>query len=258
MNNFSDIEIIISALIALLVITLIFMFIYIKNKIFSVSSRINKSHNILDKKINTIYDTEKENLLKQFNEEINSKKDSFDKHVKESFQKVGDDIIFEFCVDKELGKSEFISLKTAVENQKDKYSGLLNMVLSKHALENVEFRKLLDDFRELNETYDSYTQEINTKITEINEVIDINSNNSQRGQELAKDFENRITTLEDLTFNEVIDDGIDDEYSFVGSIESETSSGGIGDAEMQDIKSNLQLPPKPKKDNSIASRYRNM
>ena len=260
MNNFSDIEIIglsISALITVLIVTLVFMFIYIKKKISTVNSKINKSHNLLDKKIDSTYDTEKENLLKKLNEEINSQKDSFNEHIKESFQKVGDDVIFEFCVDKELGKSEFISLKTAVENQKDKYSGLLNMVLSKHALENVEFRELLDNFKKLNETYDSYTQEIDKKITEINSVIDINANNSQKGQDIAIDFENRIKILEELAFNEVLDDSGSDEYSFIGELD-EDSSDGFSGAEMNDIKSNLQLPSKPKKDKSISDRYRNI
>ena len=217
---------------------------------------LKKYNQNLKSTINSSLTSQKEKLLKELNTQIKNEKKLFVDNIKTSIDNFANNKTFEFVIDEQLHKSEFLNLKDVIFQKKDKYAYYFSMLMHKESKDNKELKELVNDFKKLNEEYKSSLEKVNMKIKSINEVIDINSNNSKRGKEIAKNFEERITTLEDLTFNAVVDDSSDD-YSFIGELD-EDSSGGYGGAEMQDIKSTLQIPPKPKKDNSIASRYRNM
>lgn len=218
---------------------------------------LKKYNQNLKSTINSSLTSQKEKLLKELNTQIKNEKKLFVDNIKTSIDNFANNKTFEFVIDEQLHKSEFLNLKDIISEKKDKYAYYFSMLMMKDSNENKELRGLVDKFKKLNETYESNLNEVNEKIKSINEVIDINSNNSKEGRKLAKNFEERISTLEDLTFNSVVDDSGSDDYSFIGSLE-EDSSSTFGGAEMNDIKSTFQTPPKPKKDNSIANRYRNM
>ena len=220
---------------------------------------LKKYNQNLKSTINSSLLTQKEKLIKELNTQIKNEKKLFVDNIKASIDNFANNKTFEFVIDEQLHKSEFLNLNDLISEKKDKYAYYFSMLMTKESKENKELKELVNDFKKLNEEYKSSLEKVNLKIKSINEVIDINSNNSKEGRKLAKDFETRISNLEELTFNPVVDDsGRSDDYSFIGSLDSETSSGGFGSAEMNDIKSTLQTSPKPKKDNSIASRYRNM
>jgi exonuclease VII large subunit len=217
---------------------------------------LKKYNQNLKSTINSSLLTQKEKLIKELNTQIKNEKKLFVDNMKTSIDNFANNKTFEFVIDENLHKSEFLNLKDIIYEKKDKYAYYFSMLMTKESKENKELKNLVEDFKKLNEEYKSSLEKVNLKIKSINEVIDINSNNSKEGRRLAKNFEERITTLEDLTFNSVLDDS-SDENSFIGEL-YEDSTGGFSGAEMNDIKSNLQIPLKPKKDNSIASRYRNM
>ena len=217
---------------------------------------LKKYNQNLKSTINSSLLTQKEKLIKELNTQIKNEKKLFVDNMKTSIDNFANNKTFEFVIDENLHKSEFLNLKDIIYEKKDKYAYYFSMLMMKDSNENKELRTLVNNFKKLNEEYKSSLEKVNEKINSINQVIDINSNNSKRGKEIAKNFEERITTLEDLTFNSVVDDSNDD-YSFIGELD-EDSSSGLGGAEKQDIKSTFQMPPKPKKDNSIANRYRNM
>jgi exonuclease VII large subunit len=220
-------------------------------------NKLKKYNQNLKSTINSSLTSQKEKLLKEMNTHIQNEKKVFVDNIKTSIDNFANNKTFEFVIDEQLHKSEFLNLKNIIDEKKDKYAYYFSMLMNKESKDNKELKQLVNDFKKLNEEYKSSLEKVNLKIKSINEVIDINSNNSKEGRKLAKDFETRISNLEELTFNAVVDDSGSDDYSFVGELD-EDSSSGYGGAEVQDIKSNLQLPPKPKKDTSIANRYRNM
>lgn len=233
-------------------------FLKYKEKTLKIIQDLKKENISLKSNISKTLHHQKEHFKNDIQKHIQNEKKLFVDNMKTSIDNFANNKTFEFVIDENLHKSEFINLKDIISEKKDKYAYYFSMLMHKESKENKELKELVEDFKRLNEDYKSSLEKVNLKIKSINEVIDINSNNSKEGKKLAKNFEERITTLEDLTFNSVLDDSGSDEYSFIGSLDDENSSGGFSGAEMNDIKSNLQLPPKPKKDNSIANRYKNM
>lgn len=147
-----------------------------------------------------------------------------------------------------------MNLKNIINEKVDKYGYFFNVLLHKESEDNKKLKDLVQDFKRLNQEYKSSLEKVNVKINSINSIIDINSNNSKKGKRLAKNFEERISTLESLSFEAILDDSNDD-LSFIGSEDDESSSGTYGGAEIQDLKSTLAMPPKPKKESSVLSRY---
>ena len=230
---------------------------YYGYKLHKELKNLKKYNQNLKSTINSSLLTQKEKLIKELNTQIKNEKKLFVDNIKNSIDNFANNKTFEFVIDEQLHKSEFVNLKNIINEKVDKYGYFFNVLLHKESEDNKKLKDLVNDFKKLNEEYKSSLSKVNEKIKSINEVIDINSNNSKKGRQMAVDFDKRISTLEDLTFNAVVDDSGADDYSFIGSVD-ESSSGEFDSAEMKDIKSTLQIPPKPKKDTSIANRYRNI
>ena len=193
----------------------------------------------LNEKIDSMFNTEKNKFLSEVRNDIKKDKDSFKQEIKDSFEAFGEDIVFEFKVDETLCKSEFISLRKLISDKKDKYSFLLSSLLTKNSNDKKELETLKLELKNVDTSIDSFKDKLNTHIAEIKEFVKTSTLKSKKGQVMAKDFEIRISNLESLSFEKVIDDGSSgDDYSFIGD-----------SAEMEDLNMNYSSPRPPKPNN---------
>lgn len=194
----------------------------------------------LNEKIDSMFNTENK-FLSEVRNDIKKDKDNFKQEIEESFEAFGEDIVFEFKVDETLCKSEFISLRKLISDKKDKYSFLLSSLLIKNSNDKKEIESLKLELKNVDSSIDSFNDKLNTHVAEIKEFVKTSTLKSKKGQVMAKDFEERISNLESLSFEKVMDEGSSgDDYSFIGDSDS---------AEMEDLNMNHSSPRPPKPNN---------
>jgi Ni,Fe-hydrogenase I large subunit len=212
-------------------------------KLKSNNLRLQNDIKSLNEKIDSMFSKEKNKFLSEVRNDIKKDKDNFKQEIKESFENFGDDVVFEYKVDEKLSKSEFISLKKVVEGKKNKYEFLLSSLLIKNSNDKKELETLKSDLTDITKSANEFEKIVNNHIVDVKEFVKTATANSKRGQALAKDFEERISNLESLSFEKVMYDGSSsDDYSFIGD------SDGMS-AEMQDLK-NYSNSKTPKPNNS--------
>ncbi|QKE28258.1 hypothetical protein AACT_1068 [Arcobacter acticola] len=194
----------------------------------------------LNEKIDSMFNIEKNKFLSEVRNDIKKDKDNFKQEIEESFEAFGEDIVFEFKVDETLSKSEFISLKKVVEGKKNKYEFLLSSLLNKETVDKQRLKTMDETISTIKSKYETFSEDITTKIGNITKFVNENTDRSKEGKKMAKDFEERISNLESLSFEKVTDDGSSGDYSFIGD-----------SAEMEDLKVDYspgnKFPPKPPK-----------
>ena len=230
-----------SAMSSLTLIAGIYYYNQLVEKLKSNNLKLQGEIKSLNEKIDSMFNIEKNKFLTEVRNDIKKDKDSFKQEIKDSFEAFGEDIVFEFKVDETLCKSEFISLRKLISDKKDKYSFLLSSLLIKNSNDKKEIESLKLELKNVDSSIDSFNDKLNTHVAEIKEFVKTSTLKSKKGQVMAKDFEERISNLESLSFEKVMDEGSSgDDYSFIGDSDS---------AEMEDLNMNHSSPRPPKPNN---------
>jgi Ni,Fe-hydrogenase I large subunit len=231
-----------SAISSLTLIAGIYYYNQLVEKLKSNNLKLQGEIKSLNEKIDSIFNTEKNKFLSEVRNDIKKDKDNFRQEIKDSFEAFGEDIVFEFKVDETLCKSEFISLRKLISDKKDKYSFLLSSLLTKNSNDKKEIESLKLELKNVDSSIDSFKYKLNTHVAEIKEFVKTSTLKSKKGQVMAKDFEERISNLESLSFEKVMDEGSSgDDYSFIGDSDS---------TEMEDLNMNYSNP-RPLKPNNF-------